>query len=205
MKITAYMLSCPERLEIRRQTVAGLLASDWNELPVIEVDQATYETKQERIVHTAFRLLQRAITIGSEIIVFLEDDLRFNKYWRYNLEHWYPLVNVQLGHHFFGSLYNPGIRELECHDDRAYFVADPQCVYGSQAFILSLVTAQRIIEYWDRVDGFPDYRMSRLAATVCPIYYHTPSLVQHVGRSSTLGSHYHRSHDFRPDWKAMAY
>jgi SAM-dependent methyltransferase len=43
--------------------------------------------------------------------------------------------------------------------------------------------------------------MSRLAARVCRIYYHLPSLVQHVGRQSVWGGHYHYTPDFDPEWR----
>lgn len=206
-KTTAYILSCPDREELRRQTIANLLATDWQAEPEIEIDQTTCERRQERQERTALRLLQKAVADGPDFILFLEDDLGFNQYLRHNLQHWDPLVNLPLRRHFFASLYNPAfpsVRPLVLDSRHAFFVADPRTVFGSQAFLLSLVTARYITEHWCDVIGMQDIKMSRLAARVCPIYYHTPSLVQHVGVKSVWGGVFHSAIDFSRDWKAPA-
>jgi hypothetical protein len=202
MKITAYMISCPGREEIRNQTLSDLKETDWNNLCRIERDRTTFDDRRERQVHTASRLLKRALSDRSELILFLEDDLRFNTYLRHNLEHWWPLTNVQSGDYFFGSIYNPNVCELERNNSHAFFKADPGCVYGSQAFILSIATARHIVANWEKMIGMQDIRMSRLAAEMSPIYYHVPSLVQHVGFTSAWGGSYHCAIDFNATWKA---
>jgi hypothetical protein len=103
---------------------------------------------------------------------------------------------------FSGLCLTPIFPAIErCHHE-AYFVADVKYVQGSQAFILSLASACHLIEHWDELDDPHDFRMPRLLGKVCSVYYHTPSLVQHVGRSSTWGGPYLRADDFRSDWKA---
>lgn len=203
MQITAYMLSCPEREALRQQTLANLQASDWPDLPRIELDQTTFARRQERLEQTALQLLRRAVAEASEFILLLEDDLQFNRHLRHNLEHWYPLRHLCRGEHFWGSLYNPNVRELERHEDQAFFVADPKYVYGSQAFVLSVATARYIVDHWGEAVGMQDIKMSRLAARLCSVYYHVPSLVQHIGVMSTWGGHYHWARDFDADWKAV--
>lgn len=198
----AYILSCAERDDLRCMTLANLRATDWNGPLNIELDQTNFERRQKRQEITALRLLQRAIAEESDLILFLEDDLTFNKHLRHNLEHWYPLAHRNGDGHFFGSLYNPNIRELERHEVQAFFIADPHFVYGSQAFVLSLATAHHIVKHWEDVEGMQDIKMSRLAAQLCPIYYHTPSLVQHVGTTSLWGGHYHWTQDFDAEWRA---
>ena len=48
-----------------------------------------------------------------------------------------------------------------------------------------------------------DIRMSRLAGRFRPpLFYHAPSLVQHLGTVSTWGGGFHEAPDFDPDWKA---
>jgi hypothetical protein len=49
-----------------------------------------------------------------------------------------------------------------------------------------------------------DIKMSRLAARLGPIYYHLPSLVQHVGVKSTWtdDSRFHDTKSFDRDWRA---
>jgi len=202
MQIAAYILSCPERERTLKQTIANLQNTDWAGPVEIEIDQTNYERRQERQERTASRLLRRAVADGHEFILFLEDDLRFNRHLSHNLERWRPLIQTPEGDHFFGSLYNPTIRELARDDNHAFFLADPECVYGSQAFILSLRTTRHIVTHWDDVEGMQDIKMSRLAARVCPIYYHAPSLVQHIGLISVWGGHYHWANDFQAEWRA---
>jgi hypothetical protein len=202
MHITAYMLSCAERSSIREQTVASLGATDWNENPSIYVNECTHGDRLERMAIGVFQLLQRAIADESEMILFIEDDVRFNRYLRHNLKRWLPLAGVSAHDMFFGSLFNPNIPAIERYHHEAYFVADAKYVLGSQALIFSLASACHLIDHWDELDDPPDYRMARLSGKVCSIYYHTPSLVQRVGRSSTWGGPYFRADDFRSDWKA---
>jgi hypothetical protein len=202
MNIVAYMLSCPEREAIRAQTIANLAATDWPSAPVVELDQSAAGRRQERQEQTALRMLQRAIIDRPEYTLFLEDDLQFNRHLCHNLERWHPLRATEAGLPFFGSLYNPTIGELERNERQAYFIANPECVYGSQAFLLSLETARYVVDHWSEIAGMQDIKISRLAARLSPVYYHTPSLVQHVGYSSTWGGHYHFTHDFKADWKA---
>ena len=203
MQIVAYMLSCPARESLRNQTLANLSATDWGEPAIVEIDQTTHVRLQERQSETALRLLERAVQDGAEFFLFLEDDLDFNLFLRQNLQHWYPLQHVSPGGHFFASLYNPGVRQLERDDALAFFVADPNSVYGSQSFVLSAATGRHIVDNWETLIGMQDIKMSRLAARITPIYYHQPSLVQHVGIESAWGGPYHQSLDYRQDWKAV--
>ena len=204
MQIKVYMLSCPQREEMRNRSLANLEATDWGEAAIVEVDQTTHERLQQRQTETAFRLLQRAVEEGPPFFLFLEDDLDFNNNLRHNLEHWYPLTQIGPGGHFFASIYNPNVRALEQDEDKAFFIADPNSVYGSQAFVLSGATARHIVNNWESHIGMQDIKMSRLAAQVTPIYYHRPSLVQHIGVESAWGGSYHRTIDFQKHWKADA-
>jgi hypothetical protein len=140
----------------------------------------------------------------AEFILFLEDDLLFNRHLRHNLQHWPPLLRAARDGHFFASLYNPTIRRLSSDPSASFFEADSNAVYGSQAFLLSLATARYMAEHWADVIGMQDIKMSRLAARVARIYYHTPSLVQHVGVKSAWGGGFHWANDFNADWKALS-
>jgi hypothetical protein len=45
--------------------------------------------------------------------------------------------------------------------------------------------------------------MARLAGRLDrPLYYHVPSLVQHVGKKSVWGGFFHQAADYDPLWKA---
>ena len=201
MKIAAYVMSCPDRKEMRVQTLLDLAATDWRDEPWVEIDDTSCERRQERQETTARKTLEKAVTDGPDFILFLEDDLQFNRHLRHNLLHWAPLLETQSEANFFASLYNPMVLPLEVHYDQAFFRAHPDSVYGSQAFLLSLRTARYIVQHWPEIPGMQDIKMSRLASRLCPIFYHTPSMVQHVGQASAWGGHYHSARDFAIDWK----
>jgi hypothetical protein len=201
MRIVAYLMSCKERSATRRSTIERLAATDWQEAVETVLDERRYERRQDRQEHTALRVLEAASTRAADFLLFLEDDLDFNRHLRHNLEHWAPLRQAGDGP-FFASLYNPNVHECWRDAGRAFFVADPAAVYGSQAFLLSVVTARYVVDHWTEVIGMQDIKMSRLAARRSLIYYHSPSLVQHVGRQSTWGGHYHWATDFSANWRA---
>lgn len=201
MHIVAYMMSCAERKSTREQTLANLRLTDWGEEPRVEMDRGLYERNQSRQEDTAYSLLQRAIAERAPLFLFLEDDLEFNSHLRHNLERWRPVHEIPTSGHFFGSLYNPSVQPRWTNTDSAYFVAEPEAVYGSQAFLLSTATAEHIVGHWLDVIGLQDIKMSRLAAQVSDLYYHVPSLVQHVGLS-TFGGVQHYTGDFDREWQA---
>jgi hypothetical protein len=196
------MLSCPDREQLRAQTLLNLRATDWNDDATVEIDRTTFERRQERLEHTALQLLRRAIEDGPGFLLFLEDDLYFNRYLRHNLERWAPFKMASPDQHFFASLYNPNVRALARRRERAFFVAAPDAVYGSQAFLMSLTTARYVVNHWDEEIGMQDVRIPRLIGLHCPVYYHIPSLVQHAGVHSAWGGSYHWAADFDLHWKA---
>ncbi|MBU6401529.1 MAG: hypothetical protein KGS61_14525, partial [Verrucomicrobia bacterium] len=126
--------------------------------------------------------------------------LAFNRHLRHNLLSWQPLRDGQLT---LASLYNPYVGELAVDVPNCAVVIDAASVFGSQAFVLSRKAARYIADHWAEIEGMQDIKMSRLAGRLKrPIFYHAPSLVQHVGRRSLWGGRFHRSFDFDPDWKA---
>jgi hypothetical protein len=202
MEISACILSCPERETLRSQTLKALAATDWGAPARVELDSATSGNRQERQSQAALRLLQHSLDEKPDFILFLEDDLVFNHHLRHNLTHWQPFTLASADEPFFASLYNPNISRLESHAALAFFIARPEAVYGSQAMLLSLSTAKDIVAHWEDVSGMQDIKISRLAARKCPLYYHTPSLVQHVGKRSVWGGQFHTANDFQESWRA---
>jgi hypothetical protein len=215
-----------QTLESWRQTdfVSAQNHNFVNETPLIQLDTNQHERRQERQEHNSLAALKlalgRAGDRGQEtgdrpdFILFMEDDIVFNRHLRHNLEHWAPLRHAERGTRsvepwetqpgpvfFFASLYDCTIRELERHDKRNYFIADPEAVYGSQCYVLSVALAEYIVEHWWEVPGMQDIKMSRLAARRCPIHYHTPSLVQHVGVVSAWGGRFHDTKDFNAEFR----
>jgi hypothetical protein len=98
---------------------------------------------------------QKALQMGLERnvpwILFLEDDIEFNAHLHHNLLNWPVLPEVKMA-----SLYNPTIRELERDNARHYFIADPDFVYGSQAYLFSRDCAAYLVEHWHEVPGMQD-------------------------------------------------
>ena len=201
LRLGAYMFSCAERSAVREETLAFLAATDWGKPPVVVLDRGLHERKMSRIVDTARELLELAVAGAADVFLVLEDDLDFNRFLRYNLERWKPLVDHVEGEPFFASLYNPNVVPVRSlTDTAAYTVAEPEKVYGGQAFVMSVATGRWVLEHWD--DGTHDVMWPRLAAQRSPVFYHRPSLIQHREVPSTWGGRRHQATDHSPDWKA---
>jgi ADP-heptose:LPS heptosyltransferase len=201
LKLAAVMISCPERKRLRGQTLARLAETDWGDAPVhVQLDQETSDDRKRRQTRCAFLALKRSLSLDADYILFLEDDLEFNRHLRHNLQHWAP---IQRGLVTLAGLYNPRLRESACDvENRARLVAS-NSIFGSQAFLLSRRTVRFLVQHWREAQGLQDLRMSRLAGRLGrPLLYHAPSLVQHVGRASLWGGIFHQAMDFDPEWKA---
>ena len=57
---------------------------------MVILDEVASERPQERQERTARRLLERAAADGTGYVLFLEDDLDFNRHLRHNLDHCGP-------------------------------------------------------------------------------------------------------------------
>ncbi|GEM_PF-1734745 len=199
-RIVACMMSCPERNELRTKTIEALAATDWGEEPLVQMDPGELEGKQERQTQTAWLALKKALAQKPDYILFLEDDLDFNLHLRHNLEQWKPFSREQIT---LAGLYNPRLRYSGCDWADNYFIVRPTAVFGSQSFLISARAARFVVRHWTEIDGMQDIRISRLAGRLGePIYYHSPSLVQHVGQLSAWGGPFHQAFDFEPNWKA---
>jgi len=193
----------------------------------IQMDETTCERRQERQEHNSLAALATGLNRfpDADVLLFFEDDIIFNRHLIHNLQRWSPLRNAECGMRnakcagaslphsaiatpnsvlVFGSLYDPTVRELSAKPAEHYFIADPQAVYGSQAFVMSRAMAKHFVENWWDVEGMQDIKMSRLAALLGPIYYHQPSLVQHVGVVSTWtdDARFHDTKTFDRNFKA---
>lgn len=202
-ELTAYILSSTSRRDVRLDTIAKLAATDWAAKPVVIIDQLRSPDLTKRAVDNSRSLLLSAVSGPGDVFLFLEDDLDFNRWLRFNIERWAPLAERPIGGDFYASLYNPGVGSLNEDDDGDTFrIVNPELVYGSQAVLMSTSIAAWILRHWDDGRGFQDIRMSRLAAQRTPIYYHRPSLVQHRPVPSTWGGVAHEACDYSPDWRA---
>ena len=151
MTMAAYLLSCAQREPVRQRTLDSLRAAGWDSPVHLQIDSSRAERPQERQCETAHTMLQRAIADAPDRILYLEDELEFNRHLEHNRAVWAPFAALPPDAHFFGSLYNPTIRAADRCDDCNFFVAAPEAVYGSQAIVLSLPTARLLAEQWQRV------------------------------------------------------
>jgi hypothetical protein len=222
LNIAGVMITCPGREAQLKATLTDLrrcevLADGHQALRLhVQLDETTYERRQERQEHNSLAALTTGLNRfpDANVLLFFEDDIIFNRHLMHNLQRWSPLRNIErltpgqpqpgARRYVFGSLYDPNVRELSCKPDENYFIADPRAVYGSQAFVMSRAMAEHFVSHWWDVQGMQDIKMSRLAALLGPIYYHQPSLVQHVGVVSTWtdDARFHDTKYFDGNWRA---
>ncbi len=199
MRIQPIVVTCPERAEMLDQTLARFQATDWGAPPFVQMDAAVSGDGQTRQTNNVWQALAWFMEMNdADFALLLEDDLDFNRFLRWNLERWSPMVEGQL---HLGSLYNPNVRRVDEGTD--HFTADPNACYGSQAYLLSREAVSLSLRDWEKVVGMQDIKLTRIIAGAGhAVYYHKPSLVQHVGTESCWGGGFHHASDFSGAWKA---
>jgi hypothetical protein len=235
IKFSPVIVTCPGRERELMQTVGSWAQTDFgnalnpngdHEMPLIQLHTNSDEQQQLRQEHNALAALMLALARrDANFVLFMADDLVFNRHLRHNLENWKPLREG--GSHqtefFFASLCDSTLREPkrnkrqpeqnktegdeqppERNEQENCFIAHPESVFGSQCCLLSMTLAQYMVEHWWEVPGLKDIKMSRLAARCCPIHYHTPSLVQHRAVQSASGGPVHETQDFSGEFRAAA-
>jgi putative component of toxin-antitoxin plasmid stabilization module len=195
------IISCPERTAALHATLADFATTDAAHLPLETlIDPERTPDRTARIIRQTASALSRFLAGPADHLLFLEDDLRFNRFLLHNLNHWRPLRTRHLS---LASLYNPGVREIAYDLPNHALAVDPIAAYGSQAFLISRPAAHHTLQHWHELDCASDLRLLRLAAQLpYPIYYHAPSLVQHAHSPSTWGGRPHQAIDFDPLWKS---
>jgi hypothetical protein len=201
MRFASAMVSCPERAALRRRTLANLAATDWTEDVAVALDDGEGADRIARIDANWRKALRLAAASDADLILLMEDDLDFNRHLRNNLMTWPRLVGVDGTGPFFASLYNPGVYAVHSRPQDRYHVMAPGGCWGSQSLLISRALARYFLDHWQEEAGEPDIRMPRLAARFVPVYYHAPSLIQHVGHISTWGGRAHEAVDFDPEWR----
>ena len=200
VKIETVMISCEQRRELRRQTLENLARTDWGQEPIIQLDDGAGGQPVLRQLRSTFLVLRRALERNPDYVLFLEDDLLFNRHLRHNLFNWSPVKNAMIT---VAGLYNPKLCDAGCDVRHNVRVMHPNAIFGSQAFLISKKTARFLLRHWDQAGAGQDIQIARLAGRLKqPIFYHAPSLVQHVGFHSVWGGQFHQAADFDPQWKA---
>jgi ADP-heptose:LPS heptosyltransferase len=201
LRIAAVMISCAERDRTRQLTLENLAKTDWGTTPLhLQLDRGTgddHQRRQTRCAHLALKAMRER---SADFILFLEDDLDFNRHFLHNLHCWKALRERTC---ILASLFNPGIREVACDLPNTARLIRHTSVFGSQALLISRDILQYLITHWHQVPGMQDIKISRLAGRLStPVFYHAPSLVEHTGETSMWGGRFHRARDFCPEWKA---
>jgi hypothetical protein len=202
IRIEALMTTCAERNEVRRQTLHNLARTDWGNMPIhIHFDTPSDGTPLQRQRKSFYVGLKRSLDFPADYILFLEDDLEFNKHILHNICNWAP---VRFRAVALASLYNPGHKERAVDIRNNARIIDAKSIFGSQAFLLSKETVDYIVQRWGDAREQPDVKIPRLVDRLGkPILFHAPSLVQHLVTRSTWGGGGHQALDFDPVWKAQ--
>ena len=196
------MLTCRERAGVRATTLASWARTDWGKAPAVYENESAAPEPIARLNAGFSALLRRALATGADYLLLLEDDLRFNRHLRANLAAWPPLRDRRL---HFASLYNPGVPALERCPAERHFLADPARAIGAQVRILSRAFATALLPHLREDDAeIHDLHAARLCHELGfgPLFYHTPSLVQHTGPVSLWAGPAHHAPDFEETWRA---
>jgi ADP-heptose:LPS heptosyltransferase len=201
LKLALVMASCAERETVRSETLRRLSASGWPaENVLIALDDRRFARREDGLTYTAWRALRLALDTDPEYVLFLEDDLDFNRDLVENLRRWAPLARREV---HIGSLCNLGFRELAWDVPGCAYLIHPIKVVGSQAVLLSRQMLRYCLEHWAEGPNDLDLRLGYLAGQARqPFFYHCPSLVQHVGLESALGHAFRAAVDFDLKWRA---
>src|SRR5438128_395708 len=109
------------------------------------MDAETGVDRRDRQTKTALGALQWSLDAKAEYILFLEDDLAFNRHLRHNLERWSPLRNRAVA---LAGLYNPNLRESAYDLQNQAVVVAPHSVFGSQAFVMCISAVAHVVRHW---------------------------------------------------------
>ncbi len=202
LSLTATMISCPARKEMRERTLQSLRESDWGGRPLnLVLDEGRFSTPRDRLVHTCWLALQAGVQTGADYILYLEDDVELNRHIFQNLNAWVWLRR-QIG---FTTLYNAGLPEVAWDLEGHAVLLDPARFMGSQALLMSRDFAQYCVEHWQEGPHNTDLKFGLFAGRWHrAIPAHSPSLAQHTGMQSVLGNGYHYSPCFDRDWRPQS-
>lgn len=199
--ILAAMISCAERGEMRAQTLERLRRSDWGDRPVhVQMDEGTNPDRVARIAEVGRAALTRLAAEDPDYALLFEDDVDFNRYLLENLLAWAPLRHGEVT---LASLCNFGLAPLAADAHRHFVVVDPRAMFGSQGYLISRPALRFMLDHWGEAPKPLDFKVTELAGRFGrPVLYHSPSLVQHVGRESVWGGSWKESPDFDATWRA---
>lgn len=211
--LKSYMITCPQRENVRGDTIQSIAESDLP-MPSLIIDQGTgipiesMTANWKRAIDAFIAdVLQEPVSGFDSFGLFLEDDLLVNRNIAALLRKWLvtrdgsPLPFVKTGQPFIGSLYRPAGQFDIAEMLPNAWVAATNSVWGSQAYVMNLRMAAQLSAAWDLPSPHtaPDFRIMSIAARLQmpKILIHRPSLVQHMPAKSTWGAgFFHQASDF---------
>jgi ADP-heptose:LPS heptosyltransferase len=201
LRLALVMAPSAGRKTLRADTLERLAAIGWPADQVLfAVDERRLATRVDRLTRIAWRALQNALATDADYVLYLEDDLAFNRHLLQNLNRWGPLARREL---HIGSLCNFGFRELVWDVPGCAYLVDPLRVCGCKAVLLSRQMVEYCLDHWFEGTQDLDLKLGRLAAQAKqPFFFHCPSLVQPIRRSGTADNGFRRAEDFDPVWKS---
>jgi hypothetical protein len=212
-RFRAYFVSYPANHESLQKTLASFHASDWGEEPVVFMQPEDWPLSMPSSSRNYKRALEHAAADGCDFAVLLEDDVRVNRYLRFNLRA-IPLLRRDQCDYF--SLFMPDLiaspwQRPETH--LGYRLARPLYagpdrtwtkfrLWGAQGYVLSRRFILAALKRWDSLKGGKDGRV----LTVCrqfqlPLWYSAPCLVQHAPMRSAHKTPPTYAADFREDFR----
>ena len=201
LKIEAIMVSCAGRKQWREQTLANFARTDWGDSPFhLHIDDSDENDFSQRRDQCTYLALRGSLKRAADYVLLLEDDLDFNRHIQHNLNRWNPLNNGTVA---LAGLFNPRVRELAADLKNNARIVDPKSIFGSQAFLIAKKTVARLVRRWGKGGDLRPSGICRVAAGLPhPVFYHAPSLVQHIGKPSAPGMGFLQAIDFHPNWRA---
>jgi hypothetical protein len=200
------VISCTARATVLKRTLADFEETDWaGPQPWVVIDASPDPDPLVRILETGHRALETALATHPDYVLFLEDDLEFNRFIGSNLAAWPPVARGELS---FATLYTPGSRANQGYvivPAEQTICLEPTSVWGGQAYLIAAHTTRHSLNAWNSAPAAglnSDLRMPRLAGQFGLVLAHTPSLVNHAAVPSTWGGITHQALDFRRWWQS---
>ena len=170
------MISSEERQWVRKKTLQRLAAAGWGSAPMVCL--AAGPADWSALFHQIKRSLGAGRLKQIDYLLFLHDDLKFNRWVRHNVCLW---LRLQSRDRLLASLSNSGVRAEACDVRNYAYLAPPGEKRETPAFLISSALFARITGPEKGKLHIGDDRpiVSRLAEALHePVAYHCPSLVQ---------------------------
>jgi len=200
-RITAAILTCPQRSDYADSTQRAFRATDWPTQPTLFVNPSKADHPVARMIEGYASLIEQLLNGKGDFFLILEDDVRLAHHLWHNLRWWSPLLRICPRQYFAASLFDAGfVRRAECARCGAFSV-NPRIILGSMAHLLSRSLAEIVLREWWSVEGAIDGRLFDIVGRHTRIIVHVPSLVQHIGYCSTWSGPFLEARYFEPTWR----